>query len=106
MIDTFSNEMTKAADIVLPGATWTEKAGTFLSARNHLQGFERAIPPVGDARSEGQIATDLATVGRHTHAVRFDPQAVRQRMGGIFVSDVRYPEKRRPSGDGMHFSKL
>jgi len=59
VIDTLESELIERADIVLPGATWAEKAGTFENARGMLQAFEQAIPAVGEARSEGQIALDL-----------------------------------------------
>ncbi|QOJ00069.1 MAG: (2Fe-2S)-binding protein [Phycisphaeraceae bacterium] len=59
LIDTLTSAAMGEADVVLPSATWAEKDGTFESARGHLQAFERAIPPVGLAKSEGQIALDL-----------------------------------------------
>jgi NADH-quinone oxidoreductase subunit G len=58
-IDTLKNQLTDRADIVLPGATWTEKAGTFQNAIDLLQSFEQAIPAVGLSKAEGQIAIDL-----------------------------------------------
>ena len=106
MIDAFSNPIADTVDIVLPGATWTEKAGTFLSARNHLQSFEQAISPVGQARSEGQVATDLAAACGHSSASTFDANATRQQMGEIFVSEVRHPDKMRSSDAEMRFIEI
>jgi predicted molibdopterin-dependent oxidoreductase YjgC len=40
------------AEVVLPGATWIEKSGTFENAKNRLQGFDRAIAPVDFAKGE------------------------------------------------------
>jgi anaerobic selenocysteine-containing dehydrogenase len=62
LIDTLSSVLTDAADVVLPGATWVEKAGTFENARGVLQAFEQAIPVIEMAKSEGQIALDLLAV--------------------------------------------
>ncbi len=61
VIDTLPNALTERADILLPGVTWAEKAGTFQNGRDMLQAFEQAIAPVpGEgARQEGQIALDL-----------------------------------------------
>ncbi len=59
LIDTLLSNAVDAADIVLPGATFAEKAGTFENWRNQLQAFEQAIPVIEMAKSEGQIATDL-----------------------------------------------
>ena len=61
-IDTLPNRLTRSADIVMPGATWAEKAGVFENAEGRLQAFERAIPLVAGAQSEGQIAMDLLAV--------------------------------------------
>jgi NADH-quinone oxidoreductase subunit G len=64
VIDTLASRLTEAADVVLPGATWAEKAGTFENARGMLQAFEAAIPVVELAKPEGQIAMDLLEVAR------------------------------------------
>lgn len=59
LVDTLGSDLLDAADVVLPGATWAEKAGTFENANHVLQAFEQAIPPIQMAKSEGQIALDL-----------------------------------------------
>jgi NADH-quinone oxidoreductase subunit G len=59
LIDTLASDAMDAADIVLPGATFAEKAGTFENWKHQLQAFEQAIPVIEMAKSEGQIATDL-----------------------------------------------
>jgi NADH-quinone oxidoreductase subunit G len=62
LIDTLLNPLVDRADVVIPGATFAEKAGTYENARNVLQAFEQAIPVIEMAKSEGQIATDLLAV--------------------------------------------
>jgi len=62
LIDTLAGPLAEAADVVLPSCTWLEKAGSFQNARDQLQAFEQAIPPVHSAKSEGQIALDLAAI--------------------------------------------
>ncbi|MEQ9096954.1 MAG: molybdopterin-dependent oxidoreductase [Phycisphaerales bacterium] len=57
LIDTLPSRLIDASDVVLPGATWAEKAGTFENHRGLLQAFDAAIPVL--ARTEGQIAHDL-----------------------------------------------
>lgn len=59
LIDTLPTVLTEAAEVVLPGATWAEKAGTFENARNVLQAFEQAVPVREGARAEAQIGLDL-----------------------------------------------
>ena len=62
VIDTLQSRLTEGCDVLLPGATWLEKAGTFENARNRIQSFEAAIPVIEMAKTEGQLATDLLTL--------------------------------------------
>lgn len=59
LIDTLLSALVDSADIVLPGATFAEKAGTFENARGMIQAFEQAIPVIELAKTEGQLALDL-----------------------------------------------
>ncbi|RMH26640.1 MAG: hypothetical protein D6693_06830 [Planctomycetota bacterium] len=59
LADTLDSPLVELTDVVLPAATWVEKAGTFENAEGRLQSFEAAIRPVAGARAEGQIALDL-----------------------------------------------
>ncbi len=66
LIDTLGSALIESADVVLPGATFAEKAGTFENARGMIQAFEQAIPLIELAKSEGQIAFDLLAEFRGT----------------------------------------
>ncbi len=59
LIDTHGRRAMDRADVVLPGASWAEKAGTFENARGMIQAFEQAIPVNENAKSESQIALDM-----------------------------------------------
>ncbi len=59
LIDTLASDLLARCDVVLPGATWAEKAGTFENWKSVLQAFEQAIPVIEMAKSEGQLALDL-----------------------------------------------
>ncbi len=59
LIDTLRSRLVDRADVVLAGATWAEKAGTFENARGMLQAFEQAIPTGEGAKPEAQIALDM-----------------------------------------------
>jgi anaerobic selenocysteine-containing dehydrogenase len=83
-IDVLPNRLTQRADILLPGASWAEKSGCFENVNNRLQHFEQAIPVIEFARPEGQIALDLAAAFGVAEPARFDPIAVRQKLGGPF----------------------
>jgi len=69
LLDTLSSGLSDRADIVLPGATFAEKAGSFESARGMIQAFEQAIPVAEMAKVEGQIALDLFSVVQGSPAV-------------------------------------
>lgn len=62
VIDTLASTLVNEADVVLPGSTWLEKAGTFENAKGLLQAFEAAIPPIEPSKPEAQIALDLRAV--------------------------------------------
>jgi NADH-quinone oxidoreductase subunit G len=119
LIDTLPTVLTEHADIVLPGATWLEKGGTFENTRGMLQAFVQAVPPPEIAKCEGQIALDLMAVldgvgppARRTRVVEvestrgqvaegvevpvawreeYDATEVRRRMGGVFEREVALP---------------
>ncbi|MEY3143412.1 MAG: putative NADH-quinone oxidoreductase subunit [Planctomycetota bacterium] len=82
-IDTLPNAVTAMATVVLPGAVWVEKAGSFENATNRLQGFEQAIDPVEFAKSEAQIALDLAGAHAGKPAAHYDAAATRAEMAKI-----------------------
>ncbi len=52
-------ELAKAADIVLPGASWVEKDGAFVNDQGRLQAAARAIKPPGDAQEDWQIFVNV-----------------------------------------------
>jgi NADH-quinone oxidoreductase subunit G len=62
LIDTLETSLCNLADVVLPGATWCEKDGSFQNVKDRVQAFERAIVPVDFCRSEAQIGADLRQV--------------------------------------------
>ncbi len=81
LLDTLRGPLCSSAEVVMPAATWLEKDGSFESARGHLQGFCRAIEPVGAARSEGQVAIDLDAIRRGVKGDHFDVASIRAEMG-------------------------
>lgn len=62
LIDTLPTRLVEMAEVVLPTATWVEKAGTFENADGKLQAFDRAILPLDYVKSEAQLALDLIAV--------------------------------------------
>ena len=58
--DIFLTETARYADVVLPGASFAEKTGTFANTERRVQLFEQAIAPPGDARQDLDILLDLS----------------------------------------------
>src|SRR4029077_6976608 len=52
-------ELARAADFVLPGASYLEKEASYTNERGRLQGTARAIPVPGEAREDWQIVVNL-----------------------------------------------
>jgi NADH-quinone oxidoreductase subunit G len=51
--------LARAADFVLPGASYVEKEASYTNEQGRLQGTARAIPPPGDAMEDWQVLTNL-----------------------------------------------
>jgi len=60
MLDIFPTETTQLADVVLPGACFAEKDGTFTSGERRVQRIRKAVNPPGDAKADWEILTLLA----------------------------------------------
>ncbi len=58
--DIFLTETAEFADVVLPGATFAEKDGTFTSTERKVQRVRKAINPPGKAKADWEIICDLA----------------------------------------------
>lgn len=56
----FRSETAAMADVLLPGVSWTEKAGTFANTEQRVQLVRQAVSPVGEARPDWSIISDLA----------------------------------------------
>jgi NADH-quinone oxidoreductase subunit G len=70
-------ELARAADFVLPGASYVEKEASYTNEQGRLQGTSRAMAPPGDAMEDWQILVNLAkalgvafdyTAGAHVRA--------------------------------------
>jgi formate dehydrogenase (NADP+) alpha subunit len=58
--DLFLTETALHADLVLPGASFAEKDGTFANADRRVQRVRQAIKPVGHSKPDWQIIAELA----------------------------------------------
>jgi formate dehydrogenase major subunit len=58
--DLFLTETARWADVVLPGSSFAEKAGTYVNTERRIQLSEPAISPPGSARRDLEILMDLS----------------------------------------------
>lgn len=58
--DIFLTETAQLADVVLPGASFAEKEGTFTNTERRIQRVRRAVEPVGASLPDGEIVCRLA----------------------------------------------
>lgn len=63
------------ADVILPGAAYTEKTATYVNTEGRAQQTRLAVTPPGMAREDWKIVRALSEVGRCVHCYRPSPVA-------------------------------
>ncbi len=58
--DIFPSETAQLADVILPGASYAEKEGTFTATDRRVQRVRQAIAPLGDSKPDWEIICLLA----------------------------------------------
>lgn len=56
----FPSETSAYADVLLPGISFAEKTGTFTNTERRVQMVRQAIKPIGDARPDWWITSEIA----------------------------------------------
>ena len=56
----FPSETAEFADVLLPGASFAEKEGTFTNTERRVQRVRKAIEPLGESRPDWSIIADVA----------------------------------------------
>ncbi len=56
----FMSETAKFADVILPGASYAEKDGTFTNTERRVQRVRKAINPIANSRADWEIICELA----------------------------------------------
>ena len=84
--DIFMTETAQLADVVLPGACFAEKDGTFTSSERRVQRVRKAINPPGQARSDLDIIDQLykRVTGEGNLEKRPDASAVFDEVAGLW----------------------
>ena len=115
LLDTLRSALSERADVLLPGATWVEKDGTFESAAGLLQTFERAIAPIDGAAAEGQTALDVLAEAEGSPRRAYDAARLRHEMGrrggglsafGESAGVIQAPEQREARASDMAVVEL
>lgn len=52
-------ETARYADVVLPGASFLEKEGTFTNGERRIQRVNKVVEPVGESKADGQIMVEI-----------------------------------------------
>jgi NADH-quinone oxidoreductase subunit G len=108
LLDTLNNPLVSGAEVVLPTATFAEKAGCFQNALDRVQSFKRAITPIDYVKSEGQLGLDLCALHLATPVEMFDPFALQAAIGALpglagFAASVEHPtDATRVESDMVH----
>ena len=68
--DILHNETTQIADVVLPGAAFSEKEGSFTNMEGRIESFSQVVSPPGDSKPDWEILDLLAT--KMGHEKRYD----------------------------------
>jgi formate dehydrogenase major subunit len=55
----FMTETAKYADVLLPGASFLEKSGTFTNGERRVQKVNKVVEPIGNCKPDGQIIVDI-----------------------------------------------
>ena len=82
------------ADVILPGAAYTEKHGTYVNTEGRVQLGRRAVYPPGEAREDWAILRALSERAGQDAALRHaraGPRAARGREPQVFA-------RHRPAG--------
>jgi predicted molibdopterin-dependent oxidoreductase YjgC len=107
--DLFINETGRYADVILPGASWAEKDGTFTNTDRRVQRVCKAFEPFGEARADWEIVCEIARrlekkLGREKSA-KWDyrhPSEIMEEMGRLVpaYAGISYD---RLDGDGLQW---
>ncbi|MGB5647208.1 MAG: formate dehydrogenase subunit alpha, partial [Muriicola sp.] len=55
----FLTETAKYADVILPGASFLEKSGTFTNGERRVQAVRQVVEPIPGSKPDGQIIVDI-----------------------------------------------
>ncbi|MFO0796585.1 MAG: formate dehydrogenase subunit alpha [Gemmataceae bacterium] len=109
----FPTETAEFADVLLPGAAFAEKAGTFTNTERRVQLIRPAVPPPGEARPDWAVLADLARrtlaaagrapVGPHAGWTYRDPAHVMDEVAAVAPLFAGVSHARLERGDRLQW---
>ena len=89
----FITETAKYAHVVLPGASFLEKSGTYTNAERRIQKVQKVVEPLAGTKSDGEIMVDIMNRMGYTQAP-YDPDTMLQEISQIvpFFAGVKWSE--------------
>ncbi|MEW6009100.1 MAG: formate dehydrogenase subunit alpha [Candidatus Omnitrophota bacterium] len=113
----FLSETAKKADVILPGASFAEKDGTFTNAERRFQRVRRAIEPIS-GKTDGDIIAEISK--RFGFVMESEPKKVCDEMASLtpIYTGVNFdrleenglqwpvPEKDHPGTPVVHLGKF
>ncbi|RME63714.1 MAG: formate dehydrogenase subunit alpha [Nitrospirae bacterium] len=120
VIDIFPNETTSLAHVLLPGASFAEKNGTFTNTERRVQLTQKAVKPPGKAMPEWQIISQLSSLMgypmsyRETYEIMEEIALLSPSYGGILHHRLKEghglqwpcPNKNHPGTPYLHRKKF
>ena len=89
----FMTKTAEMADVVLPGASFLEKSGTFTNGERRVQRVNQAVPPIEGSKPDGQIVVDMMNRMGYEQP-DYDPAVVLEEISGIvpFFAGITWEE--------------
>jgi len=80
--DIFLTETAQFAHVILPGVSFAEKDGTFTATDRRVQRVRKAIEPLGNAKQDWQILSEIATkMGGRNFRYSFPEEIFKEMIG-------------------------
>lgn len=98
----FLTKTAEYADVVLPGASYAEKEGTFTNSERRIQRVRKAIDPQGEAREDSAIFIELMNRLGYEQPV-LSASEVMDEIAGLTPSYAGVSFARLDSGETLHW---
>ncbi|MBP6335006.1 MAG: formate dehydrogenase subunit alpha, partial [Bacteroidia bacterium] len=89
----FLTETANYATVILPGATFLEKSGTYTNGERRIQRVQKAVEPLPGTKSDGQILVDIMNKMGYPQA-EYQPDTMLEEISQIvpFFAGVKWDE--------------